>query len=117
MTTAQRAMERLAKSITVAFPTVKVEEMAYLITVPVKCETVELKGSTGFATSGLRLTIGNRVLTTNEHGEITKLEQDGKEIDVRQLLREPARAEQNKRATETAKNVGDFSKVDWGGRG
>lgn len=120
MTTAQRALDRLAKSITAAFVGFGADKVyptpdaIIECSVPVSCVVVESSSrGAGFVGSGLKLTIGNRILLTNEHGEIVRVEQDGKELDLRQMQRDREAPKRRAEAAEQAK-AGDFSKVDWG---
>jgi hypothetical protein len=112
-TTAQRTLERLAKSINRAFSGMYViaqTSTAPRVNVRVCCETVDAKTGMGFGGTGIHVTIGGRTMTTDEGGNITALAEDGRELDLRQLPREPA--PQPKQVDKPMK-VGDFSNVDW----
>ena len=123
-TTAERAMERLARSITQAFTELRTatysgSKPVGSVQVPVKCETTASKAGMGFAGTGLKLSIGDRVATFDAEGQLVGT------VDLTREMTEQRRQqeEQHRKINEEiaarhraeAIKRGDFSKVDWGG--
>ena len=120
MTTAERAMDRLAKGITNAFQGMAPDAGFGRGPVPilVRCETTTAR-SMGFAGTGLKITIVNRTATFDADGnlvgtvdETEQAMEDRRKIDMEKEAREEAAVKL--RRAEAIKR-GDFSKVDWGG--